>query len=157
MVNARVGEGTRGGLVARMCALELSTCYRWLSLGSSGLKATRNSRRKSSSPLKIPSIRSPGRRSKDRKQEPCRVCRSPIVFQHRNIHRFPQVRETVIRMKSRRFRIERSPRTRTHERREKFRLARYDTRLSLPWTEMRKRKQGAVRPTNKQEENFGSL
>lgn len=155
MVNARVGEGTRGGLVARMCALELSTCYRWLSLGSSGLKATRNSRRKSSSPSKIPSIRSPGRRSKDRKQEPCRVCRSPIVFRHRNIHRSFQVRETVIRMRSRRFRIERSPRT--HEGREKFRLARYDTRFSLPWTEMRKRKQGAVPLTNKQEEKFDGL
>lgn len=79
------------------------------------------------------------------------------MFRHRNIRRSPQVRETAIRMRSRRFRIERSPRTRTHEGREKFRLVRYDTRLSLPWTEMRKRKQGVVRAINKQEENFGSL
>lgn len=85
------------------------------------------------------------------------MCRSPIVFRHRNIRRSPQVRETAIRMRSRRFRTERSPRTRTHEGREKFRLARYDTRLSIPWTEMRKRKQGAVSPTNKQRKDFGSL
>lgn len=34
-------------VAARMCVLDPSTCYRWLSLGSSGLKATRL--RKSSS------------------------------------------------------------------------------------------------------------